>query len=96
MAAYVVVRIKVHDPSWRTTYGPRVTELVARHGGRYIARGATPERIEGDAPLPDAVTVIEFPSMDAAHAWHNDPDYAPWIKLRQSGSVADIVLIPGC
>ena len=41
------------------------------------------------------MVVIEFPSLENARAWYNDPDYAPLIKLRQTGSEAEIVLVDG-
>jgi uncharacterized protein (DUF1330 family) len=46
----------------------------------------------GDA---DAILVVEFPSMEKASAWYNDPDYQPLIELRQSGSEVDFVLVKG-
>jgi uncharacterized protein (DUF1330 family) len=50
---------------------------------------------EGDGPLPDSMVVLEFPTKEQALAWHNDPDYAPLIALRQSGSDLDFVLVEG-
>ena len=44
--------------------------------------------------MPSAIVVIEFPSMAAAKAWYSDPAYAPLIKLRQSGSDLDFILVP--
>ena len=41
------------------------------------------------------VVVIEFPSIDKAKAWHSDPDYAPMIKLRQTGADAEIMVVEG-
>jgi hypothetical protein len=45
--------------------------------------------------MPSAIVVIEFPSMAAAKAWYSDPAYAPLIKLRQSGSDLDFILVVG-
>jgi uncharacterized protein (DUF1330 family) len=39
---------------------------------------------------------IEFPTMEAARAWHNDPEYQPHIKLRQTGSKVSMILVEGC
>jgi len=47
MAAYAIGRLQMRDPSWRTEYGPKTAELVAKHGGRYLARGGAMERLEG-------------------------------------------------
>ena len=53
------------------------------------------EGLEGDGELPSTIVVLEFPSMEHAKAWYNDPAYTPMIKLRQSGSDAEIVLVQG-
>jgi uncharacterized protein (DUF1330 family) len=34
--------------------------------------------------------------MEHAKAWHSDPEYAPFIKLRQAGSHLDLMLVEGC
>ena len=31
--------------------------------------------------------------MEQAKAWYHDPEYAPLIKLRQTGADADIVVV---
>src|SRR5262249_48369137 len=66
------------DVSWRPAYRAVVDELVAKHGGRYVARTTCPwEVLEGVAPDTTNITMIEFPSMEHARAWYNDPEYAP-------------------
>lgn len=95
MAAYAIGRLQVRDASWREQYRAKVPALVAKHGGRYLVRGGAMETLEGNAPLPDGMVVVEFPSMEKARAFYNDPEYAPLIKLRQGGSDLDFVLVEG-
>jgi uncharacterized protein (DUF1330 family) len=95
MAAYAIGRLTMRDPAWRAEYGPKTAELVKKHGGRYLVRGGKMDRLEGTGGLPDAIVVLEFPSMAHARAWYDDPEYAPLIKLRQSGSDLDFVLVEG-
>ncbi len=94
MSAYFVFEITVTDRSWQEHYLEPTAELVARHGGRYIALGG-PEKVEGDRPAPDALVIIEFPSLEAARAWHGDPDYKPLIELRRGGSISEALLVDG-
>ncbi len=94
MAAYMVFEVNVTDPSWREEYGPTTAKLVAKHGGKYLAASPA-EKMEGDRALPSVVVILEFPSADAAKAWHADVDYQPMIKLRNSGSSAEALLVPG-
>ncbi|MEQ9638681.1 MAG: DUF1330 domain-containing protein [Alphaproteobacteria bacterium] len=94
MAAYMVFEVNVTDPSWREEYAPKTAELVAKHGGKYLS-AAPAEKMEGERALPSVVVILEFPSVDAAKAWHADADYQPMIKLRNTGSSAEALLVPG-
>jgi len=87
--------VQMRDPSWVAEYGPKVLDLVTKHGGKFIVRGGKMEKLEGSPALPSRAVVLEFPSMEQARAWYNDPAYAPLIKLRQTGSDADIMLVDG-
>ena len=95
MPAYVIGRLEVRDRSWAAEYAEKIRPLLEKHGGRYLVRGGGMESLEGSAPLPSAMVVLEFPSMEHARAWHRDPEYAPLIRLRQSGSDAELVLAEG-
>ena len=95
MAAYIIGRVQMRDPSWMAEYGPKVGELVKKHGGRFIVRGGKMERLEGKEALPSRVVVVEFPSVEQAKAWYNDPAYGPMIQLRQTGSDAEIMVVEG-
>ncbi len=95
MAAYMVGRLEMRDPSWLDKYRATVPSIAAKHGGKYLARGGKMERLEGRAPLPTAYVILEFPSMDQARAFYDDPAYAPFIALRQSGSNLEMVLVEG-
>ena len=98
MTAYAVCLYKVWDQSWPPKYKDPVTRLIAKHGGRYIARRSSCpwEMMEGDQPDITGVTLIEFPTMEAARAWHDDPEYQPYIQLRQTGSKVAMILVEGC
>ena len=95
MAAYAIGYLQMRDPSWAAEYGPKTAALVEKHGGKYIVRGGPMERLEGEGGLPSVIVVLEFPSMEQAKAWYNDPEYAPMIQLRQGGSDLDFILVDG-
>jgi uncharacterized protein (DUF1330 family) len=85
------------DLSSLATYRETAPSLLARHGGRYMLgpSEAPWEVLEGTRPPITGVTILEFPSMEKARAWHNDPEYAPLIRLRQAGSTLDLLLVEG-
>jgi uncharacterized protein (DUF1330 family) len=95
MAAYAIGQLEMRDPSWLQEYGPKTLALVQKHGGKYLVRGGAMERLEGTGQLPSVIVVLEFPSMEQARAWYHDPEYAPLIKLRQTGSDLDFILVEG-
>jgi uncharacterized protein (DUF1330 family) len=95
MAAYAIGRLAMRNPAWVQEYGPKTAALVQKYGGKYLVRGGAMEQLEGAGPLPSVVVVLEFPSIDQARAWYNDPDYAPLIRLRQTGSDLDFILVEG-
>lgn len=95
MAAYVIAAFTaISDQEKLAEYSERNTDVVAAHGGRFIARGGAHEVLEGEWN-PKRLAIIEFPDMDAARAWHESDAYAPLIELRQSASAADIVMVEG-
>ena len=94
MTAFIVFDIIINNNSWQEKYLAPKAELVAKHGGRYIALGS-PEKLEGNREAPSALVIIEFPSAEAAKAWHADPKYQPLMALRQSGSISEALLVAG-
>jgi uncharacterized protein (DUF1330 family) len=39
--------------------------------------------------------LIEFPTLDAANAWYDSPEYAPLKELRHTAGRFNAVFIPG-
>ncbi len=95
MTYYAVVRVTMIDDSWVVEYLLRVTALVHKHGGKYLARTMTLERVEGDAELPSVFVIIEWPSKEAAQAFYADPEYQPYLQKRLAGARNDFVLVAG-
>ena len=95
MMYYAVVRVTITDDSWVEEYLPAVTALVHKHGGKYLARTMTMERLEGEAELPSVFVIIEWPSKDAAQAFYADSAYQPYLQKRLAGAKNDFVLVAG-
>jgi len=64
MVAYLIAEIDVTDAVAYEPYKKAASESIARHGGKYIARGGKTVSLEG-AP-PKCLVILEFPSLDAA------------------------------
>ncbi|MEM8687540.1 MAG: DUF1330 domain-containing protein [Pseudomonadota bacterium] len=95
MAYYSVLAVTPTSEDWIPDYLPAANALVAKHGGKYLARTASHERLEGDGEEPALRIVLEWPSKEAAIAFMNDPDYVPHLKARAAGSVSHHALVEG-
>jgi len=95
MPAYAIGRLKTSDWSWLPDYRPTTAALIEKHGGRYLVSGGVLEQLEGNAAVPDALVVLEFPSLARARAWYEDPEYGPMIELRQRHCELDFLLVEG-
>ena len=94
MAAYLVARIRVSDPVKWEQYRAAVPAVIARHGGRYIVRGADATPLEGAHDTRRQV-IIEFPTTEAATGFWHSADYAAVKKLRDGAAELDVVVLPG-
>lgn len=94
MPAYVVAIVDITDPEGYKEYVAGVLPTVTAHGGRFVARAPSPELLEG-GPAPSRAVVLEFPTTDAARAWHASEAYAPLKAMRQRCSRGTFLLLPG-
>lgn len=94
MSTYLIANIRVNDAEQYKDYVAAVPALIAKHGGVYQVRGGDFEVLEG-AWTPDRLVVLEFEDREAAVAFYNDPEYAPFRTLRQSVTDSSVVLVDG-
>jgi uncharacterized protein (DUF1330 family) len=94
MSAYVIAHIDVKDPVKYEDYKKMSPISIQKFGGRFIARGAKAEVLEGTWE-PKRLVLLEFPSADAARQWWASEEYAPAKALRQATSIGDLVIIEG-
>ena len=93
MTAYLIAQVKVTDPAWVPDYAASVHDIAARHGGRYLSRSGNLRPLEGEPPDVSLVALIEFPDVEAAQAFADDPDYAPFVAARRAGSMSTFFVI---
>jgi len=82
------------DDAAMQEYRRRNTDVVADHGGRFLARGGAVEVLEGPWPWERCV-IMEFPDAAAARAWHGSDQYAPLKAIRQAASTTQLILVQG-
>jgi uncharacterized protein (DUF1330 family) len=95
MKCYAVAEIEVTDPAWVREYITRVTGMVERRGGRYLARTPQVERIEGERDTPQTFLIIEWPSRQVAEEFYESEEYRPYRERRRRGARNEFVLVAG-
>ncbi|MBK20178.1 MAG: hypothetical protein CMM52_15205 [Rhodospirillaceae bacterium] len=95
MTYYSVLAVTPTSEDWIPDYIGPANALVAKHGGKYLARTSSHERLEGDGEEVALRIVIEWPSKEDAVAFMNDPEYMPHLKARAAGSISHHFLIEG-
>lgn len=93
MSYYSVLDVTPTSEDWIPDYLPTANALVVKHGGRYLARTANHEQVEGESNEAGLRIILEWPSKEAAKAFMEDPEYAPHLKARTEGSVSHHYLI---
>ena len=95
MAAYWMSRCKIHDPVEYKKYTDRVPGIIAKFGGRVLARGGRYQGMEG-TPGFHRFVVIEFPSLEDAVACHDSPEYTEASAFRRNGAgEVDLAIVEG-
>ncbi len=95
MKYYFIGEIEVTDQSWVPEYVSNVTGLVERSGGRYLARTAKIEKIEGERKPLQMCVILEWPSKEAAVSFYESEAYRPYRQNRLSGAKNEFLLVAG-
>ena len=95
MTAYWVARSRINDPVEYKKYTDRVPAIIARFGGRVLARGGRYRILEGPETFHRFV-VIEFPSLQDAVACHDSAEYREAAAFRRGGAgEVELVIVEG-
>jgi len=93
--AYIVVESKISDPEQFKAYMAAAPAIVKAFGGEYLVRGGRIDVLEGTW-TPPRMTVLRYPSFEAAKAMYDSPEYVAARKLRAgAAAVFNMVLVEG-
>jgi uncharacterized protein (DUF1330 family) len=92
--AYVIAQIDVSNPQAYGEYAKRSPDIIAKYGGRFIARAGRTVTLEGPAAR-SRVVIIEYPSFERAQAWFTSPEYQQAKKLRDGAANAQFIIVEG-
>ena len=94
-AAYLIVESRITDPEAFQRYMAAAPAVVREFGGDYLVRGGRTAVLEGDW-TPPRLTVLRYPSFEAAQAMYESPGYVAARALRQGTTACfNMVLVEG-
>jgi len=85
MPAYWIARSKINDPVEYKKYTDQVPGIIARYGGKVLARGGKFQIMEGPDKFHRFV-VIEFPSFEQGVACFQSKEYDDAAAFRRNGA----------
>jgi uncharacterized protein (DUF1330 family) len=85
MPAYWVARSKVNDPVEYKKYTDLVPGIIAKFGGKVLARGGRFQIMEGTDKFHRFI-VIEFPTLEQGAACFTSAEYDKAAAFRRSGA----------
>ena len=88
----MIFDLEITDPAaweeYRRTAGP----LMAAAGGRFLVRGEKVEVLAGDWQ-PATISVVEFPSFEAARDFYHSEAYQKTLPLRERAARGSGILV---
>jgi uncharacterized protein (DUF1330 family) len=89
MPAYWLSRCRIDDPVEYKKYTDLGPAIIAKFGGKVLARGGNYQIMEGPEKFTRHV-VIEFPTMEQAVACHRSPEYQAAAAYRRAPGVGEV------
>ena len=96
--AYVVAEINVTNPDGYAEYRELSTAAADKYGARFLVRGGTRVQREGtDEQHNDQwrTVIVEFASLDQAHAWYDSVEYSKAREIRLANSIGRLFIVEG-
>lgn len=91
--AYWIAHVEVTKPEAYALYAKGATTAIAAHGGEFLARSGRYVQLEGrDRPRN---VLARFPSLEAAVACYNSPEYQAALEHAKGAAERDLVVVEG-
>jgi len=92
LRGYLIFDLEVTDPAAWEEYRRVAGPIMAASGGRFLVGSQRIEPLEGDW-RPASISVVEFPSFEAAHRFYHSEEYQRTIPLRQRAARGHGILV---
>jgi uncharacterized protein (DUF1330 family) len=92
--AYIIANMTVTKPEVYEGYRALAAPAVAKHGGRFLARGGKHEVLEGAFP-GKRVVILEFPSFEQAKVFYDSVEYLAAREKRRGAADFNMLIVEG-
>ncbi|OOG56097.1 DUF1330 domain-containing protein [Polaromonas sp. C04] len=93
-SAYIIANVTVTNPAQYEDYKKFSSAAMQVHGAEVCVRGGKAQVLEGDW-TPERVVVLKFPSLAAARAFYDSPEYGKARAARQGAAVMRMIVVEG-
>jgi len=91
---YMIVKLTVTDGEAYNNYRAGFGDVFQQYGGEILAASAEPTVLEGEWEATITV-IIRFDSRAEALEWYNSDGYQELVRIRQSASTGEFILMDG-
>ena len=91
MGALWIAHVTVNDAESYGKYAELAGPAIAKHGGEFIARGGRYVQLEGKERPRNVVA--RFPSVEAALACYNSPEYQEALSHARGASERELLVV---
>ncbi|QFQ86375.1 DUF1330 domain-containing protein [Paracoccus kondratievae] len=91
MTALWIAHVNVTDTEAYGRYAQLAGPAIAAHGGAFLARGSRYMQLEGKERARNVVA--RFPSLEAAVACYNSPEYQAALEHAKGAAERDLVIV---
>jgi uncharacterized protein (DUF1330 family) len=85
--AYVLLQFNIENQEIFGRYRQGAAPTILANGGKVLVAAGNVDTREGELPA-SLVTIIEFPSREAAETWYASPEYGTVHHLREDATSA--------
>lgn len=89
--AYWIGHVTVTDPDSYALYAKGAGPAFEKHGGKFLARGTRYVQLEGKDRARNVVAW--FPSLEAAQACYDSPEYQAALVFAKGAAERDLVIV---
>jgi uncharacterized protein (DUF1330 family) len=91
MSVYYIGTYDIDNMEVFKDYPPKVLQLLQKYNAEVLASDVEAITLEGKAKTMNAI--VKFPSMEAAKAMYNDPEYVQKIKPIRLKSTSNCTMV---